>query len=57
MRQYQVCTQKFWRGGAGGHRAFIQFDLKNCSNKYNSNTVYNCIYIHTNISMFHDSPN
>jgi hypothetical protein len=43
---------------AGGeHRVFIQFDLKNCTNKYNSNTVYNCIYIHTNISVFHDSPN
>jgi hypothetical protein len=45
-------------GGVGGrHRVFIQFDLKNCSDKYNSKTVYNCIYIHTNISMFPDSPN
>jgi len=44
-------------GGGGGNRVFIQCDLKNCNNKYNSNTVYNCIYVHTNISMFHDSPN
>ena len=40
--EYQMCTQKFWRGGgvcvcvcAGSLYSFIQFDLKNCSNKYN----------------------
>jgi hypothetical protein len=41
--EYQICTQKFWWGGDGGTGSLYSLILKNCSNTYNFNTVYNCM--------------